>query len=287
MDKPVSDRKLAANRENAKKSTGPRTSKGKAIASLNAMTHGIFARHAVATGPPLMESPGEFLSLLESLRTHFNPQGALEDAIIQQISDVKWKQARLARYEAAGVTERLYSSVSASSRKMEESRWTDMHLRKTAAQEDPGTVDADTLRNQIDLVERLSGDDGPIEEDEQYLKFVFSTSMVGLGESSPSDAEDQISKTRDHLRGLSKEHRSELANAYRSQMATLLKGMYEKRANSVTLESALDRSLVPDEAELQKIMRYSTYLSRQEERYIEMLLKLQDARRDREREGHT
>ncbi|HEU5248764.1 MAG TPA: hypothetical protein VFW15_02155 [Thermoanaerobaculia bacterium] len=69
-------------------------------------------------------------------------------------------------------------------------------------------------------------------------------------------------------------------------MATLLKEMFEKRADTATLEAALDRSLVPDEAELQKIMRYSSYLSRQEERYVEMLLKLQEVRREREREGH-
>ncbi|HSB14584.1 MAG TPA: hypothetical protein VLE22_08995 [Bryobacteraceae bacterium] len=69
-------------------------------------------------------------------------------------------------------------------------------------------------------------------------------------------------------------------------MATLLKEMFEKPADTAALEAALDRSLVPDEAELQKIMRYSSYLSRQEERYVEMLLKLQEVRREREREGH-
>lgn len=68
-DKP-SDAKIAANRQNAKKSTGPRTATGKAISSLNAITHGVFARHSVAAGPPLLESPAEFLALLESLRAH-------------------------------------------------------------------------------------------------------------------------------------------------------------------------------------------------------------------------
>ena len=40
---PVSDRKLAANRANAKKSTGPKTEEGKKAASRNAMRHGFAA----------------------------------------------------------------------------------------------------------------------------------------------------------------------------------------------------------------------------------------------------
>ncbi len=40
--KPVSERRLRANRSNAKKSTGPRSAEGKARSSLNARKHGIF-----------------------------------------------------------------------------------------------------------------------------------------------------------------------------------------------------------------------------------------------------
>jgi hypothetical protein len=41
----VSERKLKANRENAKKSTGPRTSRGKGFSRRNALKHGLFVRH--------------------------------------------------------------------------------------------------------------------------------------------------------------------------------------------------------------------------------------------------
>jgi hypothetical protein len=226
-----------------------------------------------------MERPGEFLSLLESLRMHFNPDGALEDAIVQQIADVKWKEVRLARYEAAGVTERLYASLSAASRKLEEQGWTNMHLGKAVAHGEIGTVDAETIQNQTDLVERLDAD-GPDEENEEYLEFVART--MGC----PSDAtfttpEEEGSKAKEYLRGLSEEERDALAETFRSRMAAVLKQMYEKRAKGVVLESSFDRSLVPEEADLQKIMRYSSHLSRQEERYVKMLLTLQEARQER------
>ena len=47
---------IKANRENAKKSTGPRTEEGKARVSLNALKHGLLARDAVLPS----EDPAEF-----------------------------------------------------------------------------------------------------------------------------------------------------------------------------------------------------------------------------------
>src|SRR5206468_3534482 len=162
-------------RENAKKSTGPRSAKGKAVARLNAVTHGIFARYAVLTGPPLMENPAEFFSLLESLRTHFNPVGILEDTIVQQIAGGIWNAGRLARYLAAGTTERLYAAISGITRKKEELAWTDMHLGKPplrlANHVDSGqVVSGEMLRNQTDLVEAaLNADGKQIDENEDFM----------------------------------------------------------------------------------------------------------------------
>ena len=41
---PISERKVQANRANAKRSTGPRTEAGKAASRRNALKHGIFSR---------------------------------------------------------------------------------------------------------------------------------------------------------------------------------------------------------------------------------------------------
>ena len=53
----VSERKKAANRANAQKSTGPKTAEGKARSRLNAVTHGLCA--------VVIEIPGEDRELLE------------------------------------------------------------------------------------------------------------------------------------------------------------------------------------------------------------------------------
>ena len=46
-NKTVTPRKIEANRKNAKRSTGPRTERGKSIAKFNAVTLGLFAKHVV------------------------------------------------------------------------------------------------------------------------------------------------------------------------------------------------------------------------------------------------
>jgi hypothetical protein len=50
-----SERKLAANRGNARRSTGPRTTAGKSRASRNALRHGLAAMSVPAALPPLPE----------------------------------------------------------------------------------------------------------------------------------------------------------------------------------------------------------------------------------------
>jgi hypothetical protein len=74
----VSERKLKANKENAKKSTGPKTSRGKANSRRNALKHGLFARQFmdfVAHG----EDPEEYKKLLSGLRAQYEPIGTAEE----------------------------------------------------------------------------------------------------------------------------------------------------------------------------------------------------------------
>ncbi len=47
---------INANRQNAQKSTGPRTAEGKAVVSQNAVKHGLFAAEAVIR----IENPADY-----------------------------------------------------------------------------------------------------------------------------------------------------------------------------------------------------------------------------------
>jgi hypothetical protein len=74
----VSAAVLAANRINAKKSTGPRTSRGRQLASLNALKHGLrsrsFGETLFKTGTPMPEMERLLGVLLSVLKPRNRPE---------------------------------------------------------------------------------------------------------------------------------------------------------------------------------------------------------------------
>ena len=89
----ISQRKLDANRENAKKSTGPKTSQGKAIVRLNAQRHGLTAKlmMCAADGSPL--NPG-LEELDDYLHDRYGRGDAYTEQLIQNILLGRWRQDR-------------------------------------------------------------------------------------------------------------------------------------------------------------------------------------------------
>ena len=88
---------LAANRANARRSTGPRTADGKARARLNAVTHGAYARVL------LLER--EDHDALNALRAGFiealAPVGRYEAALVERLSLIWWRIQRAVEAEAS------------------------------------------------------------------------------------------------------------------------------------------------------------------------------------------
>ena len=93
--KVVSDRKIRANRENAKKSTGPVTFEGKQKVSGNAITHALTAERLVIIG----ENLEEFHAFKESMFKIYEPIGAYEEEIFIKIVEIKWKLRRVTSIE--------------------------------------------------------------------------------------------------------------------------------------------------------------------------------------------
>ncbi len=95
----VSERKLAANRANAQRSTGPRTPQGKAHAAMNALRHGILARAAFNVAIEGEDRRVEFEALLAGLAQEYQPRTITEEMAIQQLAGCYWKLAKVWRYE--------------------------------------------------------------------------------------------------------------------------------------------------------------------------------------------
>jgi len=89
-------KQIEANRRNSRRSTGPKTRAGKAESKKNAMKHGLLAEEVVVRD----EDPVEFASALESLFDEFQPQGSLEEQLVERVAACMWRLRRIYRVEA-------------------------------------------------------------------------------------------------------------------------------------------------------------------------------------------
>ena len=89
-------KQIEANRRNSHRSTGPKTRTGKAESKINAIKHGLLAADFVVRD----EDPVEFAGVLESLIDEFQPQGPLEEQLVERVAACMWRLRRLYRVEA-------------------------------------------------------------------------------------------------------------------------------------------------------------------------------------------
>ncbi len=88
--KPISERRLAANRANAKKSTGPKTEAGKAKVAQNATKHGLSATHFILAH----ENIDEFDAFRQVYFQRFQPRDGVETHVLNQLIHGMWTLQR-------------------------------------------------------------------------------------------------------------------------------------------------------------------------------------------------
>jgi hypothetical protein len=93
----TSQMKVTANRQNALRSTGPRTDDGQRRSSQNALTHGLTAKHFVATG----EDRVEFDQLRDDVLRRYPPRDEIERERIGRLIELLWKTRRSRYFETA------------------------------------------------------------------------------------------------------------------------------------------------------------------------------------------
>src|SRR5437660_4981924 len=95
----ISPRKLAANQENARRSTGPRTPEGKARVRHNALKHGLLAKEVIVPVGDEQEKRAEFELFLDDLWQHYAPVGPIEEMLVEKIAVAYWRLRRATRAE--------------------------------------------------------------------------------------------------------------------------------------------------------------------------------------------
>src|SRR5438874_542664 len=92
----TSVKQTAANRANARKSTGPKTELGKDISRLNAVKHGGLSPLPVL---PEVEARDAWQAHLNGTLTSLQPSGHLEMVLAERVALILWRMNRVARFE--------------------------------------------------------------------------------------------------------------------------------------------------------------------------------------------
>lgn len=110
----TSQRKREANRQNSRKSTGPKTKSGKRKSSLNALTTGLYS------SSPLLpdQNPRAHIALYDALREELKPVGTMEEEIVRNILSDIWRLRRLDRAERVLVNRVIEKRLNETTKRM-------------------------------------------------------------------------------------------------------------------------------------------------------------------------
>lgn len=83
-------KQIAANQQNSRKSTGPKTARGKHNSSRNGLIHGFAAQvHTMDC-----EDPEAYRELLDHYHEYYEPSSQAQQEIIEQFTNAQWNLRR-------------------------------------------------------------------------------------------------------------------------------------------------------------------------------------------------
>ena len=270
-----------------RRTAGPRTRQGKERSKHNALKHGVFSKQVVLPD----ESDAEFHALLDGLRNDFQPEGTLEDVLVEKLAALFWRNRRLIIAESAEIQKGVkFLAWDKEQRQQETAHSTSgimIHIGGIVRRISNPIL----LQRSLDLLEKLRrnlGDNGfDQEKDMSILIQLYGSnpdrwaetlldfySLFSYSAGLPEDVRQQ--------KGLSspEEYKNfvigriwdeiERLNGYKRARARI-------ESSRMKLE-ALSRN-VPDAPQLDRLLRYETAISREIDRTLNQLERLQRMRR--------
>lgn len=296
----TSSKRAAANRRNALKSTGPKTSTGKALASMNALKHGL---RASGLAVPVLEDVADWEAHLFQTVRALSPVGYLENVLAERAASILWRLGRVVRYESLVITASMENAEDERAAEKEVGNFggrspdlQDLQDKVDQAQENAETfsgllqaktsskVAAGTAWGIVEEAAKASG----VELWEELIKDSDNwTSTIDLSEIPDEVGVDEWDGwTAGYLReilgqvakkaGLSQGELVESLTSHLKEDLQEAKDTLEKAVRS--LETWRKTHLLPDETTLDKVSRYETTLERSLFRTIHELQRLQAAR---------
>jgi len=274
------EKQIVANQQNAQKSTGAKTEDGKAIVKLNAVKHGILSDAVVITKGEGQERKEAYLRLYDGLQDYFKPEGAMEDALVEQIAVTLWRKRRVLRFELGCLRKQL-------DRYAEDYEERKSYPHDLSAQQELSNAKRDAAFAQECIAALQEGDyvlsdEGAEEWAEDYAKLADQHSFSRNQSEDEGDPDGPALRDWLRSRGLTDEALREGLVAIHQAALKAAKEKIKPLEAQVALEleqAALLASLPEDEGELDKIIRYEASLDRQLYKAINQLERLERRRK--------
>jgi hypothetical protein len=292
----TSERKKQANRENAKRSTGPRTMRGKDMIRFNALKHGLYASDVVIRHGAAQESQEEFDILLEGLQRAWEPTNVMQHCLVRTIAEAEWRLRRARRAEVGEIRRNADSyydqlligygedlgvvGASISSRPDRDQAARNMtcsiHLKLKQLAEVRKAVElhgyvSDGFQQDLD---RMFGKDDLLATQCHRISYL-ARSQKSEGKSSDAGVEGPTD-TCPSEDSLNADDYKQMLLVFINARAAVLQQSLENISQAAEWEyqaTLLYKSL-PSKEFIDKLVRYETALERQKEKAINTLLKL-------------
>jgi hypothetical protein len=92
----ATDKQIAANRQNAKNSTGPKTEHGKRRSRRNAIRHGLTAETVI----DVLEDPADYEALEAAINADYRPRTNFELELVARLISLLWRLRRSVAIES-------------------------------------------------------------------------------------------------------------------------------------------------------------------------------------------
>jgi hypothetical protein len=276
----MSPKQIEANRRNAQKSTGPKTSNGKGVSKMNALKHGILSKEVVVHGRCIKESDSEFAALHQRFWEDWNPVGATEEMLVDQIVTAHWRLRRALKAESGEIVLNVDNGHWERTRR--DPLFTTM---KWDLLGDPVPSMRDSALGNCFLENQLKKVRASIEQEGELTQAAIQSVIFhGKPYSLTEDLEKLRSQLQSNPEGLEatslRAKQKEQALAYIDQKLLLIswsRSACEER-EKMEEEARQAAAVLPSPEVLDKIMRYVTALERQLYRIMNQLERLQRRR---------
>jgi len=265
------------------RSAGPRTARGKERSKFNALKHGLLSKAVLLKG----ESSADYLSLLNGLKEDRQPQGALENTLVENLAACLWRKRRFFQAETAEISEKMeFTEIDFMAEQRLEA-WDSSRAAIGSGGLLKHTTNPRVVREAREILERIramvSAD--MLEGDSRLLKKLYG--------------EDQDGGTPHGLRLLcemyfvsAKQFRKQGNSSGDPEFKKIINGMIdEEMARLAKMEEALETlsrerieykssaAVIPGQEVSDRLLRYETHLSREIDKILNQLERLQRMRR--------